>query len=184
MEDQKILALLWDRAQSALDALSRKFGKGLYRLAYNILGSHADAEETVNDTYLALWNTIPPQRPEPLSAYIYKVGKHTALKRYRHNTAQKRNGHYDLCLEELSGVLAGTSLEEDFDAILLGQTIDRFLDGLDTQNRRIFLRRYWFGDRVTELAKAERLSANALSVRLSRLRQQLKDYLIKEGFAP
>lgn len=184
MDDSKIIALLWNRAQSALDALSQKFGKGLYRMAHNILGNHADAEETVNDTYLALWDSIPPQNPDPLGAYVYRVGRNQALKRYRLNTAQKRNSHYDLSLEELSGCLAGTSLEEDYDAILLGQTIDRFLDTLDSKNRRIFLRRYWFGDRIADLAKAEHLTPNALTVRLSRIRQQLKDYLIKEGFAP
>ena len=184
MDDSRIITLLWNRLHSGLDALAQKFGKGLHALSYNILGSHADAEETVNDTYLAIWNTIPPQRPDPLSAYVYKVGRNQALKRYRANTALKRNSHYDLSLEELSGVLTGTSMEEDFDAVLLGQAIDRFLDTLDSKNRRIFLRRYWFGDRISDLAKAEHTTANALTVRLSRIRQQLKDYLIKEGFTP
>ena len=184
MEDQKIITLLWNRLQSGLDALAKKFGKGLHALSYNILGSHADAEETVNDTYLAVWNAIPPQKPDPLSAYVYRIGRNTALKRYRLNTAQKRNSHYDLSLDELGGALVGTSMEADFDARLLGQAINRFLGTLDSKNRRIFLRRYWFGDSIADLAKAEHCSANALTVRLSRIRQQLKDYLIKEELAP
>ncbi len=182
MDDKLILRLLWQRAEQALAALTEKYGKGLYRLAMNILNCHRDAEETVNDTYLSLWNAIPPAQPDPLSGYVYRVGRNTALKRLRENTALKRCSRYDVSLDELAGYLSGNTLEEEYDAILLGQCIDRFLDTLNRQNRRIFLRRYWFGDSLETLAKEESLSQNALSVRLLRLRKQLKDYLYKEGF--
>lgn len=182
MEDKKILQLLWQRAEAALELLAKKYGKGLYRLAKNILGNHWDAEESVSDTYAAVWYAIPPARPDPLAGFVYRVGRNTALKRLRENTAQKRCSSYDVSLDELAGCLAGSTLEEEYDAIALGQAIDRFLDTLDSKNRRLFLRRYWFGDSVKELATAEHLSANALSVRLLRLRQLLKDYLNKEGF--
>lgn len=183
MEDKQILQLLWQRAERALTALAGKYGKGLYRLTMNILNCHRDAEETVNDTYFAIWNAIPPAQPDPLTGYVYKVGRNTALKRLRENTALKRCSQYDVSLDELADYLSGNTLEEEYDAVLLGQCIDRFLDTLNRQNRRIFLRRYWFGDSVDALAKAEGLSPNALSVRLLRLRSQLKEYLYKEGFS-
>ena len=182
MDDKNILRLLWQRAETAISALAEVYSKGLLRLAMNILHSHRDAEETVNDTYLALWNAIPPARPDPLSAYVYRTGRNTALKRLRENTALKRCNQYDVSLDELAGCLSGSTLEEEYDAILLGQCIDRFLDTLNRQSRRIFLRRYWFGDSIELLAQEESLSPNALSVRLLRLRRQLKDYLNKEGF--
>lgn len=182
MEDKTILQLLWQRAERALSALAEKYGKSLHRLAMNILNSRQDAEETVNDTYLSLWHAIPPAKPDPLSGYVYRVGRNTALKRLRENTALKRCSRYDVSLDELAGTLSGSTLEEEYDAVLLGQCIDRFLDTLSRQNRRIFLRRYWFGDSIEDLAKEESLTPNSLSVRLLRLRRQLKDYLIQEGF--
>lgn len=182
MEDQQILKLLWERAERALDALARKFGRGLYRLARNILASHPDAEETVNDTYLALWNAIPPEKPDPLAGYVYRVGKNTALKRLRENTAQKRDSRYDISLDELAECVAGCSLEDEFDARLLGRSINRYLDTLNAQNRVIFLRRYWFGDPVKEIAALYSMTPGSVSVRLSRLRDALREHLHKEGF--
>ncbi len=182
MEDKKIIALLWQRAEQAISALAKQFGAGLHRLAMNILGNRQDAEESVNDTYLALWNAIPPEQPDPLSAYVYRVGKNTALKKHRENTAQKRDSRYDTSLDELAGCVAGCSLEEEWEARELGRAIDRFLSQQTTQNRIIFLRRYWFGDSVKEIAGLYGMSPGAVSVRLNRLREALKEYLSKEGF--
>lgn len=182
MEDKKIIELLWKRAESALDALARKFGRRLLYTAMNILGNPQDAEEAVNDTYLALWNAIPPQKPDPLAGYVHRTGRNIALKKYRYKSAQKRAAQYDMSLEELSGVLPGPSFEEQMDARQLGRAIDAFLDTISKENRILFLRRYWFGDSVKHLAKAMGFSENTVSVRLSRIRGQLKDYLNKEGF--
>lgn len=181
MSDEQIIRLLWARLEKGLHALADRFGKRLHQTAMNILGSRQDAEEAVNDTYLALWNTIPPAKPSPLAGFVYKVGRNTALKRLRANTALKRVSTYDLSLDELAEAISGGTLEETWDAKQLGQAIDRFLDTISAANRRLFLRRYWFGDRVKDLAAAEGMTENALSVRLSRIREQLRDYLIKEG---
>ena len=181
MEDKKILELLWNRISSAIDALAAKYGQRLYLTAMNILGNHHDAEETVNDTYLALWNAIPPQRPDPLAGYVHRTGRNIALNRLRSDSAQKRNSSYDLSLDELADVIPGDTLEDALDARELGRAIDCFLDTLSQQNRVFFLRRYWFGDSVMDLANAHAMTPNAMTVRLSRLRAQLKDYLIKEG---
>lgn len=182
MEDKTILDLLWNRMEGAIEALAGKFGRQLHRTAMNILGDYHDAEEAVSDTYLALWNAIPPQRPDPLAGFVYRVGRNTALKRLRSNSAKKRDSSYDLSLDELAGAIGEETLEQIVDARALGRAIDRFLDTLNRTNRVIFVRRYWYGDRVKELARAVGMTENALSVRLSRIRTQLKDYLIQEGF--
>ena len=178
---ERITELLWQRSENAITELARSFGATLHRLARNIIGDHNDAEEAVNDTYMALWNAIPPQKPEPLAPFVYRVGKNIALNRARHNAAQKRAA-YEISLEELSGCIAGPDLWETLDARALGRAIDAFLGTLDEENRILFLRRYWFGDSVQELARQFSITENALSVRLSRIRDKLKAYLIKEGF--
>ncbi len=182
MEDQKIIKLLWQRSESAISALAIRFGRRLHQTAMNILGSLRDAEETVNDTYLAVWNAIPPSKPHPLSGFVYRVGRNTALNRLRANLAQKRYSGYDLSLEELAGAIPGSALEEQVEARELGRIIDAYLDTLSYENRNIFLRRYWFGDSVKDIAKAFSLTQNNVSVRLSRMRSGLKDHLIKEVY--
>ena len=180
MEESRILDLLFSRSEQAIAALERNFGKPLLRLAMNILGDHRDAEESVSDTYLALWNAIPPQRPNPLAAFVYRIGKNIALKRFRENSAQKRQGNYDLSLEELSGCIPGPCLEDTVTARELGRAIDRYLATLSPENRRIFLRRYWYGDSVKQLAATFALTENAISLRLRRAREGLRAFLDKE----
>ena len=182
MDDRGIIALLWQRSEAAITALARRFGHRLRQTAMNILGSPQDAEETVNDTYLALWNAIPPAKPDPLPPFVYRTGRNTALNRLRANLAQKRNGTYDLSLDELEGCIPGSALEEQVEARELGRIIDRYLDTLPRDNRNIFLRRYWFGDSVKAIAEAFSLTQNTVSVRLSRMRSGLRTYLIKEGY--
>ena len=182
MDDRKILQLLWQRVESALDALAKKFGRRLMMTAMNILSNPQDAEEAVNDTYLALWNAIPPEKPDPLAGYVHRTGRNVALKKHRYLSAEKRASRYELSLDELAGILPGPSFEEMMDARELGRAIDAFLDSVSRENRVLFLRRYWFGDSIKQLASSTGHSENTISVRLSRLRGQLKDYLTKEGF--
>lgn len=181
MDAAHILVLLWQRSEAALSALQQQFGQRLYRTAYNILGNHADAEEAVNDTYLAVWNAIPPERPQPLDGYVYRTGRNIALKKLRFRSAQKRNEQYDLSLDELAHALPDYSMQEALDIRMLGQAINNFLNTLSSKNRALFLRRYWFGDSIREIAKTFSLTENSAAVRLSRLREQLKNYLYKEG---
>ena len=135
MEDSRIILLLWNRAESALTALSQRFDRGLTRLAINILGNAQDAEECVSDTYLGVWNGIPPDRPQKLTPYVYRIGRNRALAKLRDSTARKRDSHYDVSLTELADALPGGSMEDAMDARLLGETIDRFLDTLSPQYR-------------------------------------------------
>lgn len=181
MEDRAIIDLLWHRNEDAIEALTQRFGHRLQRLAQNILSNDADAQECVNDTYLAAWNTIPPQRPEPLAPYILRLCRNIAISRLRSATAQKRSA-YELSLSELDEAIGTNTLEQALSSRELGRAIDRFLDTLSRENRVIFLRRHWFGDSVADIAKNLQLSESNVSVRLYRIRQKLKAYLIKEGY--
>ena len=182
MDDKTILQLLWQRVESALDALAKRFGRRLMMTAMNILGNPQDAEEAVNDTYLALWNAIPPETPDPLAGYVHRTGRNIALNKRRYLSAQIRSYRYDASLDELAGILPGPSFEEQMDARELGRAIDAFLDTVSRENRVLFLRRYWFGDSIYDVAIATGLRESTVSARLSRLRGQLKDHLTKEGF--
>ena len=181
MDDRRIVKLLFSRAEEAIEAMARKFGQRLTYTARNILGDWREAEESVNDTYLAVWNAVPPAEPDPLSGYVYRTGRNLALKRLRHNTALMRDSSYDISLEELEGCIAGSSLEDEFDARLLGKAINRYLDTIPKSSRILFLRRYWFGDSVHEIAKHFDMRENAVRTRLHRVRAGLRNYLIKEG---
>ena len=182
MEDKEIIKMLFARAEGAIEALRAKFGQQLHRIALNILGDFHDAEECVSDTYLALWNAIPPAEPNPLPPYVYRTGRNIALNRLERDAAQKRNSRYDLSLEELNGCLPGENMQEVLDAKDIGRAIDRFLSKQTEENQYIFLRRYWYGDSVGDIARNLRVKENAVSVRLNRLRSSLKAYLHKEGY--
>lgn len=175
MDDHDILSLLWQRSERAIPALADHFGAHLYHTAMNLLGNPRDAEECVNDTYLAVWNAIPPAQPEHLSAYVYRTARNIALNKLRSNQKNARV----LSLDELEGCIPAPCLE---DGRLLGQAIDRWLSTQSATNRAIFLRRYWFGDYTSVIAIDLDMTENAVYVRLSRMRAQLKDYLMKEGY--
>ena len=182
MEDKKIIQLLFARAENAIVELSTRFGKQLHRIAYNILENQSDAEECTNDTYLALWNAIPPVSPDPLAPYVYRTGRNTALKRLHRDTAKKRDSRYDVSLEELNECLPGETMEQTMDARELGRAMNRFLDLKSKESRYIFVRRYWFGDSIGDIARELKMQENAVYVRLNRIRNSLKEYLMKEGY--
>ena len=181
MEDRVIIDLLWSRSEDAIQALAQQFGRRLQRLAENILSSEPDAQECVNDTYLAVWNTIPPQRPVPLAPYLLCLCRNIAISRLRSATAKKRSA-YEISLNELDEAIGADSLTQTITSRELGRTIDRFLDTLCKEDRVIFLRRHWYGDSVADIAKSLGLSESNISVRLHRIRQKLKTYLVTEGY--
>ena len=178
MEDQEILALLAQRSDRAIDALSERFGPLLYRIAMNLLSDQQDAEECVNDTYLSVWNSVPPNHPLPLQPYICRIVRNIAINRLRSRASQKRSG-YQVSLDELAEYISAP-LQED--SRLLGQAMNAWLLTLNKENRFIFLRRHWFGDSIKDIAAAAGLKENSVSVRLIRLREKLKQYLIEEGY--
>lgn len=185
MEDAEIVALFTRRSQQAVAALDAKYRRLCAGVARNILRSARDVEECVNDAYLAVWNTVPPQRPDPLAVYVCRIVRNLALKRRRADTAQKRGGTYDAALDELAGSLAGPDTAESATrARELAAGIDRWLDGQDPRSRTLFVRRYWYGDGLETVAHALGMTRHGAAVRLSRLRERLRRYLESEGFLP
>ena len=178
MQDDEIISLFFARSEDAIRQLDVQYGRTCRSLSHNILGSWQDAEECVNDAYLGAWNTIPPQKPSPLLAYICKIVRNLSLRRFRDKMAIKRNAHFDVALQELEGCLPSSdTLDDQIDAKELAAVIKQFLDSLSVENRVIFLRRYWFLDSYREIARRVGLTEKTVSVRLVRIRQKLKALL-------
>ena len=184
MEDRHLIKLFFTRAEKALQILKERYGNTLYRIAMNILGNHQDAEETTDDTYLAIWNAIPPKEPDPLAPYVYRTGRNMALKRLEYLSAEKRNNRYDLSLEELGACLPDDTNDPEQALIVqkITDSINEFLEKDSALNRYIFIRRYWYGDAVEDISKEVNMKSGAVSTRLNRIRTKLKEHLIKEGY--
>ncbi len=181
MDDRKIIDLYLSRSEDAITETDKKYGKTCRRLSENIVGSRDDALECVNDTYLAVWNSIPPTEPDPFSAFLFRITRNLSLKKYRFNTAEKRNSHYDSSLDELAEAVGDENSVLSDDTRITSELIESFLDGLSRENRVIFIRRYWFSDSYTEISKRLAISEKSVSMRLTRMRKNLKKYLEKEG---
>ena len=180
LDDSKIVRMYLERDEQALHLTSEKYGSRLRALAMGIVNDMSTAEECENDTYFALWKSVPPKVPDPLSSFLCRIAKNLSLKRLREKTALKRTG-ITVPLDELGEAVGCDELQKHLDAKRLGKLIDSFLDTLDSENRRLFVKRYWFCCDTSALAAEFGLSENTVHKRLSRTRQKLKAYLIKEG---
>ncbi|MBE7017448.1 MAG: sigma-70 family RNA polymerase sigma factor [Ruminococcaceae bacterium] len=182
MTDNEIIELFFNRSEQAIAELASKHGAAVGKVAVNILGDLSDAEECVNDTWLGVWNAIPPERPQQLRSYVCRIARNLALKRFHFDRAQKRNSSYDAALEELSYCISvPDTVEAEFAARQLSETINRFLESLPYEDRFIFVRRYWYADSITELARMTKMGYNTVSQRLHRMRIKLKKILEGEG---
>ena len=180
IEDEKIIDLFFNRSEKAIQELDIKYGKVCHKLSYNILNNKQDAEECVNDAYLGAWNAIPPTRPNPLLSYIVKIVRNISLKIYWRKEAAKRSGHYKIALEEIEGYITDQkTVEDEIEARGLARIIEEFLDTLTVENRVIFMRRYWFADSYKDIAELVGISEKNISVRLTRIREKMKQYLIE-----
>ena len=180
IDDEKIIDLFFNRSEKAIQELDIKYGKVCHKLSYNILNNKQDAEECVNDAYLGAWNAIPPTRPNPLLSYIVKIVRNISLKIYWRKEAAKRSGHYKIALEEIEGYITDQkTVEDEIEARELARIIEEFLDTLTVENRVIFMRRYWFADSYKDIAEFVGLSEKNISVRLTRMREKMKQYLIE-----
>ena len=181
MDDSKIIELFFARSELAISELDAKYGPVCRKLSYNILNDLRDAEECVNDAYLGAWNAIPPQRPNPLLTFVCVLVRRYSIMRHRANTAMKRNSSYDVSLAEIEQMLhAPDNVEKTIEAKALARIIEQFLDGLSDENRVIFMRRYWFSDSYSDIAKQIGITEKNVSVRLTRIRNQLRDHLIEK----
>lgn len=182
MDDSKIIGLFYARSEQAIAELSAKYGSVCQRVAENILHNRLDSEECVNDAYLGVWNTVPPQNPDPLLSYVCRIVRNLAIRKYHENTALKRNSYYDVALEEIEECFPSSlAVREDADAGEIAGIINAFLQTLDPKSRVLFVRWYWFSDSIGDLAELFHTSRHYVSVRLSRMRKALRKQLIKEG---
>ena len=177
MEDSDIIDLYWRRDQRAIDETADKYGDFLWGISWNILRSHGDAEECVNDAWLGAWNSIPPQHPDPLRAYICRIVRNLSLKKLRANSALKRSSRFEVSLSELEDCISAHSLDEQLAAGELSAQINVFLAALRRDDRVMFVRRYWFAQPLSEIADAFGTTENNVSVRLGRIRRKLHTYL-------
>lgn len=185
MEDHRIIELFWTRSQQAISESEIKYGAYCHTIARGILDREEDAEECVNDTWLRAWNTIPPQRPNILSAFFGKLTRNLSLDRWRRNRATKRGGsQVEITLQELEGCLPDHHRpDEQFEARETAALISGFLRRQPDLDRRLFVRRYFHMESIATLANRFRLTDSQVKSRLHRTRQKLKAVLEKEGIA-
>lgn len=178
--DERIVELFFQRSEHAISELDERYGRVFHKTSVNILNNELDAEECVNDAYLGTWNTIPPTRPNSLLAYVCQIVRNISLKRYYLKKALKRNSTYDVAMEELDACLASSStVEDEIETKELARIIESFLDTLSKENRVIFLQRYWFSDTYSDIAQKVGISEKSVSVRLTRIRKKMREYLVE-----
>ena len=183
MEDNEIIRLFQERDERAIQEAENKYGLFLLHLAKNVTGNAEDARECLNDAWLRAWKHIPPDEPENLRAYLGRIIRNLALNRYEREHAEKRMTAMTELLSEWEDCLpARGSVEEVLDQKELTRVLDRWLETLPAEDRRIFVRRYWYGDSVKDLANRAGIRAGAMTQRFYRLRVALRDVLTKEGY--
>ena len=185
MEDEEILDLYFARDEQAVVETDRKYGPYCFTLANAILNAPQDAEETVSDTYLKAWHSIPPKRPNIFKMFLAKITRNLAFSRWRSYAAAKRGGgELELVLEELSACIAAPgSVEDNLNGRELAKTIRCFLNTLPAREQDIFLRRYFFVEESGAIAARYGMKPATVLRTLSRTREKLKKYLTQEGYA-
>lgn len=181
MEDEEIIALYHCRSEEAIVQTDKKHGSFCRRLAFHILSDREDAEECVNDTYLAAWKAMPPERPASLRAFLGRITRNLSISRFRKNRAAKRYAGMELMLSELEECIPGNCMDVQMEQRALSDLMIHWLDGLSKEERILFVQRYWYGDMVKDLAARSGITANQMARRMQRLRQSLKEALEKEG---
>ena len=172
MEDEKIIDLYWERKDEAIMETQAAYGRQLQTIAQRIVQSYEDAEESVNDTYLAAWRTIPPKRPKYFFAYLAKICRNFAFGKLDWLDAARRKAEVVTLSEEMELCIPDTS-----------RALNAFLGTLTQENRRLFVRRYWYVDTVAEIAQRYNMSESKVKTRLHRIREKLRVYLMQEGIA-
>ncbi len=182
MEDQQIIELFFRRDEMALTETAKKYGSFCLRTAMNILTMREDAEECVNDTYHTAWNRIPPTKPDSFKAFLGRIVRNFSISKYRALHAKKRFNGLEVMLSELGDCIpAQESVERTLEARELSGYINAWLEGLGTEDRVLFVRRYWYGDEVRDLAENCGSTAAQMSQRMLRLRRRLKKFLTEKG---
>ena len=181
IEDEKIIALLFERSEEGLEACKTRYGAYIYNILYNILRSREDSDECFNDTLLAVWNTIPPAKPESLRSYVGALARNIGINLYTKNHRQKRGGQTEELMEELVSLSGEDDPEGELLAKELSKKINGFLATLDKSTRICFVMRYYYGDPIEEIAEKTGKNKHAVVALLSKTRARLKAYLAENG---
>ncbi len=181
MEDNEIIELYFSRNERAIAETQTKYGKLCYSIANKIVGNEHEADECVSDTYLGIWQAIPPERPNCFKAFVAKIARNNALSRLRYNTAAKRNADAVLSLHELEEIIPASSRFDEIEDREVGKWISEFLYVEKEETRNIFLRKYWFFDSITEISERYGHSEAKIKSILFRTRNKLKGYLTEKG---
>lgn len=183
MCDEDIIALFFERSEKALEEVRAQYGRLIQSVSYSILHSTEDAEECENDVYLRAWESIPPTKPEHLSAYLCVIARRTAINRYKYNHAAKR-GEDALPLEELSECIrGGMSAEDRLSEKELSALLNDFLEGQDVNTRVIFMRRFWLGENISQISARLNVSDSMVKSRISRTLKKLRGFLESHGYS-
>mgnify|MGYP006325782815 CR=1 FL=1 len=181
MDDSKIIELYFERDDRAIKETQIKYGKLCHKIAYNILNNYEDSEECVNDTYVGVWNAIPPTRPNNFMSFVCKITRNLSLKRLEFMKREKRSADVLVSIHELEGVLPDEKYAPDVSDEDIGKLISDFLYTQKEDVRKVFIRRYYFFDSIKEIAVEFSFSESKVKNMLFYTRNKLKDYLIKEG---
>ncbi len=183
MDDKQILDLYINRSEKAIEETDAKYGSYCRKISMNILQNIQDSEETVNDTWLKAWNTIPPKMPNPLKTYLGRITRNLSLNRYEYYRAQKRNSHFDIILSEVEQMIPLGAGSDEYESGEISQAINAFLGELKKENRIYFVRRYWYSDSIADIAEKYGVSEGKIKSSLFRTRTALRNYLGKEGIS-
>lgn len=181
MDDKQIVELFWERSEDAIAETDRKYGRYILFIAKNVLSDDEDAREVQNDTYLQTWNSIPPERPTALRAYVGAICRNLALSRYRRKYAEKRQGCVDTAIEELADCLPDGNDSDRVASERIGDALNRFLEGLEPNERKVIVLRYWYMCSIDRIAEECSMNKNTVATVLFRKRRELKAFLEKEG---
>ena len=181
MDDLRIIELYFERDEQAIKETDSKYGKLCHSIAYNILNNRGDSEECVNDTYVGVWNAIPPTRPNNFMAFICKIARNLSLKRLEFTKREKRSADIIISFEELAAVLPDERYAPNISDEDIGKVISEFLRNQKEDAKNVFIRKYYFFDSISEIAKRYSFTESKVKNMLFYTRNKLKDYLIKEG---
>ena len=181
MDDLRIIELYFEREEQAIKETESKYGKLCHSIAYNILNNHEDSEECVNDTYVGVWNAIPPTRPNNFMAFICKITRNLSLKRLEFTKREKRSADIIISFEDLAAVLPDERYAPNISDEDVGKVISEFLHNQKEDAKNVFIRKYYFFDSISEIAKRYSFTESKVKNMLFYTRNKLKDYLIKEG---
>lgn len=181
MTDSQIIALFWERNEDAIRETDAVYGRKLYAVSDKILHSKQDAEESVSDTYMRAWETIPPQTPNYFFAYLAKICRNLSLSRLQWNSAAKRTAEVVSLTQEMEQCIPDRSHERKLEGEEIGRVLNAFLGSISLESRLIFMRRYWYTDSIQEIAARYNISQGKVKTQLHRTRNKLQLFLEKEG---